>query len=310
MARTPRRLPRLDRAQIETLDRRLRSMNIMGRDAILASLNAAANPQAETPEFGLSSLPQSRRSIAERSIAQSSLVFDNAVSQSIGLDELQAFDEALQEAQVEQKEGLDWSLVLLLLGFFLISANQQDDLEEFILSAYIDAYMLGIRESAASHGCNASPRRPSGSQLAQLKQWAKQDAQSIGDTYQREAQNELQRLWLANPLGNIAYYTAGMTAWANQRKSHKSITIAINNAQKGYWYGQEQFILKNGLAISSKWRFAGVPPICPICVRLFGLGHVDFATAQSNPLPAHVNCPHYWEEVNPKNLGCEGLWLG
>lgn len=286
-------------------------MNAAGRDTIIASLNAAANTQAETPEFGLASLRDSQRRIAERSIANSNQVFNDAISQSIGFDEMQAFDEALVNAANEEKQGLDWSIVLLLLGFFLINASQRDQMQDFILEAYRDAYMLGIRESAARHGCTtANVKSPSGANLRQLQRWAKEDALSIADTYAREAQNELQRLWMANPLGGIAYYTAGMSAWAGQRQGYKSITIAINNAQKGYWLGQEQFTINNRLEKNSKWRFAGVPPICPICVRLFGLGHVDFATMQSNTTPVHANCPHYWEEVTGKQLGCEGLWLG
>lgn len=301
------RLPRLSKSQLEFMAKRLDG--VRGANLIMDSLNAASNGQAETPESGLASLPPSRRNIANRSIQQTDSLFGDVASNEIGMQEQVELQKALNEAESKGRDGIAWSIVLGLLAFFLMTEKQKRNLYEIILSAYIDAYMLAIKEQAARHGCTSNTvKRPSGADLAKLERLAKRDAESIPDTYAREAQNELERLWRANPLGNLMYYIQGMQAWEARRGSRKSITIGIQNAQAGYQLGLEAFHIKNDL--SSKYKFVGAAPVCKICVRLFGLGHVDFATMQSNPAPVHINCGHWWEEVSPKRIACNEIWVG
>jgi hypothetical protein len=304
-------LPKLDRARLEALNRRLQIIGtpVSTQNAIMASLNAAANKNAETPESGMASLPNARRNIAERSAQEAGQVFSFSNSFQVDFEEQQEFSQSLQLAQNEGKEALEWAIVLGLLAYFLFPKEQEKSLYDSILSAYVSSYQLALKEQSMRYGCSfARIGSPTPYSYAQMQEWAKRDSSSIGDTYNREAHSKLKKLYEANPLGAVSYYLDGMAQWANTRALRKGLTIGINNVQAGYQLGLEDFHIFNKL--ETKYRFVGSAPVCVICVKLFSMGHVDFQTMQSNSAPIHVNCSHWWQSVNTYTIDCATIWSG
>lgn len=310
MAKRPQNLPAFDKAQLEALDRRLEVIAPPEtRRMIMASLNAAANPATETPEYGIASLPPDRRKIADSSVRETAAIFGFASNFEVPFDEQMAFNESLGETQNEDSKALEWAVVLALLAYFLFPRSEVKTLYDSILSAYVSAWQLAIKEQAARYGCNgAIVGNPPAASLATMKEWAKRDSDSIADTYDKDAENALRKLYDANPLGNIAYYINGMAQWANTRQLRKNLTIGINNVQAGYQLGLQDFHVNNQL--KTKYAFSGAPPICPICVRLYGAGHVDYQTMATNSAPVHPNCPHFWVSVNTYQIPCSEIWTG
>jgi hypothetical protein len=311
MAKRPQNLPAFNRAELEAINNRLIVANTPNptRQAIMASLNAAANGRAETPEAGIASLPTERRQLAEKSVQETASAFSFTYNFQVPFDEQQELNEALERAQAEGKDSISWGVVVGLLYFFLYPREAEKPLYDSILSAYVAAWQNAVKEQAARYGC-ASARigNPPRDSMAQLKEWAKRDSDSIVKTYDREAQSTLRKLYDSNPLGNTAYYLNAMSEWARTRQQQKNLTIGLNNIQGGYQLGLQDFHIHNKL--QTKYRFVGSAPVCPICMRLFSMGHVDAQTMFSNPAPLHPNCSHYWESVNTYEIGCKQIWTG
>lgn len=306
-----KRLPVLSPVELEGFANRLAQSGISKnqQNTIMASLRVAANPEAESPEYGIASLPPERRKIADNSVRQTASAFSFGYNFQVDFEEQQEFNEALQTAQNEGRDKLEWAIVLGLLYFFLFPKENEKSLYESIESAYIQAWQLAIKEHAAKYGCpNARVGNPSGSSLREIKRMAKRDSESIEKTYNEDAQRTLRKLYEANPLGAIAYYLGGMAEWANSRQQQKNLTIGIQNTQAGYQLGLEDFMLNN--RIETGFRFAGSPPVCPTCTYLMGLGEVDYDTMASNGAPVHPNCPHYWVSTRVYKIACSSMWNG
>lgn len=312
---TLKRLPRLDKAQLEAfterLDRMVKSGDINRGQAntIMASMRVAANPQAETAEYGIASLPPERRRIADSSVRETASIFSFGNNFEVPFDEQLSFNEALQSAQTDN-HALEWSIVLGLLAYFLFPESQVKSLYDSILKAYSAAWQLAIKEQAAKYGCaNARVGSPSGASLGQMKEWAKRDAESIEKTYNREAQSQLSKLYDANPLGAVQYYLTGMAEWAMSRQTTKNLTIGINNVQAGYGLGLQDFVVNNQL--KTQFRLVGPAPVCRDCSYLMGLGAVDYDVVMRYGFGLiHPNCPHRWETTKVYKIDCGALWAG
>jgi len=306
-----KRLPRLDTAQLESFQARLAKSGISRsqQNTIMASMRVAANPLAETPEYGIASLPPERRKLADNSVRQTANAFSFTNNFAVPFDEQQNFNEELATATNEESHALEWAVVLALLTYFLFPRSEVKSLYESILEAYSAAWQLAIKEQAAAYGCpNARVGSPSGASLRQMKEWAKRDSESIANTYDENAQSALRKLYEVNPLGNVAYYLNGMAQWASSRQAQKNLTIGIQNVQGGYQLGLQDFHVNNQLR--TEYRFGGSPPVCPICSRLMGMGAVDFETMASNGAPVHPNCPHYWMATKTYRIPCNEMWTG
>ena len=310
--RRPRNLPAFNKPELEAINNRLQAANIpsSSREMIMRSLNAAANPQVETPEFGIQALPPERRRIAEQSAQETGEIFSFTNNVVIGFSEQSEYNEALVSARENGRDSLSWEFVAaLLLAYFLFPKEQQTALFDSILKAYVASWQNAVAEQAARYGCRgARIGNPPRDSLSQMREWATRDSDSITATYDKEAQNALRKLYDGNPLGNVAYFLNGMAQWASTRQQRKNLTIGIQNAQAGYQLGLQDFHVNNRL--QTKYAFSGAPPICPICVRLYSLGHVDYQTMVSNSAPVHPNCPHYWVSVNTYQIDCATMWVG
>lgn len=307
-----RNLPALDRARLEAINNRLIGINTppQTRQAIMASLNAASNRQAETPQAGIASLPSERRTIAEQSVQDMAELFGFTQNVVVDFDEQMELQEALAKAEADGKDKLDWRLIVaIFLAYFLFPHEKEKSLYDSILSAYVAAWESAIKEQASRYGCNISRvGKPPLASMMQIREWAKRDSDSIVKTYDSEAQNALRRLYESNPLGTTAYYLNGMASWASSRQQHKNLTIGINNVQAGYQLGLQDFHIGNKL--KTTYKFVGSVPVCPLCMRLFTMGFVDYETMASNGAPVHPNCGHWWESVNTYQIECATMWTG
>jgi hypothetical protein len=255
-------------------------------------------------------LPPERRRIADNSIRDTASVFSFGYNFAVDFDEQQEFNTALETAQSEGKEKLEWSIVLALLYFFLFPKEQEKTLYEAIESAYIQAWQLAIKEQAAKYGCPyARIGSPSGSSLREIQKLARRDSDSIAKTYNEDAQRALRRLYDANPLGAVGYYLNGMAEWASSRQQQKNLTIGITNVQNGYGIGLQDFVVNNQL--ETGFRLVGAPPVCPTCTYIMGLGEVDFQTVMAYGFGLiHVGCPHRWETTKVYKIPCDRMWVG
>lgn len=166
-----------------------------------------------------------------------------------------------------------------------------------------------LSEEARRHGCNQRGQAPRLQDLAELRAMSTEDARSIADTWNRDLERQLVKLFDANPRGNRNYYFSNLERWAAERDRWKLPQIAIQTAQTTRWYAQNRFRVMNGLR-GGRYRFVGPPPTCKDCITRFAAGIVDERYIQRFPCPRHISCPHSYELVRPKKISCDRLWLG
>lgn len=185
-------------------------------------------------------------------------------------------------------------------------ADLAQSLEERMKAAWIDT----LRKLAQQHGCRrAAPNDPSREDLAGLRRLADEDAQSIANTWSRDVKRQLAKLYKQNPRGNRSYYIKNMEAWARKRGAWKNLQIGNATEQRASWFTKELFYSLNGLQ-AGKFRYSEPTPVGKECIKRKAAGIVDWDYARRNPTPAHPNCPHTWELVNPPKLKCDEMWLG
>lgn len=184
-------------------------------------------------------------------------------------------------------------------------------LETELLSQAKQAWRTALREKAQQYtGRRLAPRDPSGEDLDYLKELARSSAASIARTYNKQAANQIARLFTANRRGNRNYYRKHMEEWAARRASWHSPATAAHIVQTTREYAKDRFREMNGIRPRG-FVLAGPPPVCPVCIEAQGAGVVDLAYTRRVPMPAHFRCQHEWEEVSAgRRLKPSELWLG
>ena len=194
----------------------------------------------------------------------------------------------------------------------LLYRMQSDDIRQMqdeLLERQKQAWRTALSEQARQFGCNASPNDPSGSDLRELRAQSNEDARSIADTWNRDVERQLERLFDANPRGNRNYYAANMEQWAAQRATWKSNQIALQTVQVVRGFAQQRFAQENGLR-GNRYLFVGPPPVCSVCVRHFAAGVVDQRYVDRVQIPVHPGCPHEWRLQTAQRLNCSEIWVG
>lgn len=175
---------------------------------------------------------------------------------------------------------------------------QMQDADQRALQAELEAamkrsYRETMTEQAQAVGnMIARGKDPSGADLLEIRRIADLDAQSITNTWNRDVEREITRLYEANPRGNRAYYFKNLEAWATQRGQWKNAQIALMNEGNGARIARESFARNNSFQIM--YRFDGPAPREKECAKLFAVGEVDENTMRRNPTPVHIGCPHEW----------------
>lgn len=183
------------------------------------------------------------------------------------------------------------------------------DLERDLLERMQGIWLQVMRVRAAEHGCNKVPQAARREDLAELRAMAAEDARSIANTWAREVENQLVRLYRDNPRGNRFYYISNMERWAERRGRWKNVQIGNATEQRVAWYATSRFNEMNGVR-GQRYRYVGPPPVGQVCIERFAAGVVDEAYRQTNPTPAHPNCPHRWAPTIIEQLPCDDLWVG
>jgi hypothetical protein len=148
--------------------------------------------------------------------------------------------------------------------------------------------------------------------LQYIRELSQTDANSIANTWARDIERQLDKLYTANPRGNRHYYARNMEAWAAQRDTWKSTQIARFTHQSTEFYTSDRFRQQNGLRGQGYIYVGGlVPRSSAGCIERTAAGVVDEAYVQTHPTPNHPNCPHTWEAVDPVAVDdCSAIWMG
>lgn len=161
------------------------------------------------------------------------------------------------------------------------------------------------------HGCQQTAQGPDEKASRWIEEYVQEMSAKISQTYNRQLDNEISRLYRENPRSNRFAYIRALDAWTVKRNGYKPQQIALNTMSAARAYAQDRFIRENGL---TKQRYApvGPPPVCKICVRIFAKGALPWDECQkkANYLPSHVNCPHTRAVLVPKKLNCGEAWRG
>lgn len=171
------------------------------------------------------------------------------------------------------------------------------------------AWINKLSELARVHGCNRLAGIPKGADARELERLSRQDAESIARTFNRDVRREVERIYAENPRANRQTYYARLEKWAKKRDAWKVYSISLNTDGTARQYAFERFYAQNP-TLTRSFVAGGPPAVCDVCLNIFAMGIVDLAFVQANPLPAHINCPHYYVNAAATPARCETLWLG
>jgi hypothetical protein len=205
--------------------------------------------------------------------------------------------------------ALETRLLQTLALLYRMAGADVTALTDSLLERRKADWITALSEEARRHGCNQRGQAPRLQDLTELRAMSAEDARSIADTWNRDLERQLVKLFDANPRGNRNYYFSNLERWAAERDRWKLPQIAIQTAQTTRWYAQNRFRVMNGLR-GGRYIFTGPAPSCIRCVRLFAAGIVSEAYVQRHVTPVHINCPHQWDLIRPKKLSCDRLWVG
>lgn len=202
-------------------------------------------------------------------------------------------------------------LVQTLSLLYSMETDDIAELESELLTRRKIVWRNTIEAQARLHGCpNAVAKDPARQDLAELKAMCAEDARSIANTWNSELENEITRLFTANPRGNRNYYYSNIAQWNFRRNQYKAGQIALYTDSSTSYYTANRFRQENGLR-GQKYVYQALPPhVSEECIKRFAAGVVDEAYIQRKPTPAHVGCPHNWIALNPAQIGCDGMWVG
>lgn len=197
-----------------------------------------------------------------------------------------------------------------LIAAFKMKASDTAELERDLLELMKKTWVSTLTQEARQYGCNKVGNAPRLNDLSELKAFAKEDAKSITETWNRDVERQLLRLFQARPRGNRFYYLEGMEVWSSNRDSWKSPQIATQTEQRVRFYAQERFWEENDL---KNGRFIYGPParvVSDECKLRRAAGVVDYEYVKQHPAPAHVGCPHPWVRLADVNIPCADMWVG
>lgn len=257
-----------------------------------AMLRTAANPNNEQIDTIIKTLPKARQ------------------------DEIYAIFAEIEALHKQQQEDAAKTLLLLglltlgrLLTAYLLTTDQRQIQAASIFNAMKRAWLDAIQDEIDYVGGTQRAQGPNGADLDYLRQLADEDAQGIVNTYNRDVQRQLEKLYKDYPNASADFFIESMKAWAEDRAAWKGLQIAFSTESRAREYARRRFAAENFPA-STRFVFVGPPPTCEKCVKLFAAGVVDFAFKDEHPAPVHVLCPHTWRAVRKPKVDLVNLWVG
>jgi len=255
-------------------------------------LRAASNPDTNKIETIIATLPKARQEEIYRIFAE------------IAARQKQQQDDAAKAVLL---------LGLLSLGGLLLSYLLTTDQEALTAAQLLEqmkrAWVNAVQDEIDYCGCNARARGASGSDLLYLQSLAERDAQSIVQTYNKDVNRQLNKLFEQYPTASKQFYIESMKAWAEERAGWKLLSISFMTEANAREYARMRFASEN-YAETTRWVFVGPPAICQKCMRLFAAGIVDWSFVQNTQIPVHHNCPHFFRPVRKPKVDCSRLWVG
>ena len=184
-------------------------------------------------------------------------------------------------------------------------------LADLLLAQRKTAWESALRAEAAQYGYTGPVHPPRREDLAELRRMSEDDARSIVNTWNRDVDRQLARLYTQNRRGNRHYYGKRMEEWAKARDGWKARQIADYTEFSTIGYAQQRFRQMNGLR-GAQYVLDGPPPVCDDCRDLYGRGVVDQAVVDQHPMPLHPGCRHTWRLL-PWTTAAparSALWVG
>jgi hypothetical protein len=209
------------------------------------------------------------------------------------------------------KERINTALIRAIVENYSMSEGDINALVQGITQQLTVVYRQTIQSQLTLYSCQKLATGPDRTSMDWIEEKALKDAKGIANTYQRELENKVQSLYLANKKGNRNYYASNLNTWFAARSVRKSRDISLNTMTAAREYAKDRFITENG--IEGKFVFTGPPPVCNLCIRIKGLGPLTYKQTRlaRNRLPAHVGCPHTFSQLIPKKIDCgDGTWTG
>lgn len=172
-------------------------------------------------------------------------------------------------------------------------------------------YRETLNQQLRLYSCQKSATGPDSEAASWIETKAKADSESIARTYDRELMAQIRRIHSANKRTNRFGYMSALDTWLASRTPRKTASISLNTMTAAREYAKDRFITENG--VEGKFVFTGPPPVCKLCIRIKGLGPITYKQTRlaRNRLPAHLGCPHTYQQLIPKKIGCdENTWTG
>lgn len=255
-------------------------------------LSAASNPDNEKIETIIKTLPKPRQEEILR-------IFD----------EVYAMQQANEQTARNTLLGLGLLTLAGLIASYLLTTDQQAQQAAQLLNISKRVWVDAIQDEINYVGGNQRARAASGADLAYLEAMAREDAQSIVNTFNRDAQRQLEKLYKENPNASKQFFIESMKAWVEKRAGWKGLQIAANTEFKAREYARARFAAMN-YAASTLYKFVGPPTTCEICLKEFAAGFVSYQHTLDAPCPRHVSCPHKWLPVRKPKVDLVNLWVG
>lgn len=192
----------------------------------------------------------------------------------------------------------------------LAFALDAQSLTSSILAQLSETWRQTLTSEARAAGGTQTGRGPTAQDLSELSKIARRDAGSIVNTFDRELNNQIDRIYDSDPTAPRSVYISELQAWADNRAVWKDRQIANMNRGNARTYAQQRFNAENRVG-EAVYLFAGPPPRESICAGHFRVGLVDRAYVERNPTPIHINCPHTWEkQTSQVGMPVDQLWVG
>lgn len=201
-------------------------------------------------------------------------------------------------------------LTQIIALLYKMQPEDQQLVQERIVALMKTAWGQAIEDEAKRYGCRkAKASAPRREDLAYLQNIARQDAESITRTYNREVERQIEKLYAANPKGNRHYYAKRMEVWIDKRKKYKIPLIALQTNQNIRGWAKQRFWQMNAEGVQ-RYKLTGPPPVCKTCARLIGMGAVSEEVYRRYFPTVHIGCTHEWQTAVPDKIPCEEMWLG
>jgi hypothetical protein len=198
-----------------------------------------------------------------------------------------------------------------IIALYSYTAIDIAQLEAALFEQLRLGYLERLRELAIQHGVRDPQPVLREPELGALVAKAREDAQSIADTYNDDLRRQVEAIAARNPNATRQECLDILSSWNRERTARKGIEIAMYTILWATNYGFDLFVTRNNLQ-NQLFRAVGGIPVCDDCRRIVAFGIVGYRTTQENPLPLHINCSHEWVFVNATDISASGrvVWLG